>query len=114
MNRFHKSIAVLGFIAPQLLAAQTTTSPPGIDVWFDQSGYQTFDKATVYFNAEPGAYVVVIRVTPRGALEVLYPSAPSTQTPYVTNSEARTALRFRNDGIEGIGEISAMTSATPF
>ena len=111
-------------MAPQMLAAQTilppigpdsaTKPPAGIDVWFDQSSYQTFDKATVYFNAEPGSYVVVVRVTPRGNLEVLYPRSPDAQTPYRPSSEARTALPFRNDGIEGIGEISAMASATPF
>jgi hypothetical protein len=116
------AVALISFV-PSLLLGQTASTvtsdallkpPPGIDLWFDRSTYETFDKATVFFNAEPGSYVVVLRVTPRGALEVLYPSSPSAQAPYRSNSEARTALTFRNDAIEGIGEISAMASATPF
>lgn len=96
------------------LSAKTSNPPPGVDVWFDQENYQTFDKAMAYFSAEPGAYVVIVRVTPRGTLDILYPRSPNEQAPYRATTEARTRLIFRNDGAEGFGEISAISSAAPF
>lgn len=123
MKAAMRSFAIIGLsMAPSLAAAQTGESsqsasvkpPPAVDVWFEQDSYLTFDKAKVFFNAEPGAYVVVLRVTPRGTLEILYPSSPNAQAPYRLRADARTALRFRNDGIEGVGEVSAISSAAPF
>ncbi|MDQ6718299.1 MAG: hypothetical protein M3Z17_08140 [Gemmatimonadota bacterium] len=120
--RIHRNfLAAVTLFAPlSALCAQgspiaaATTAPPGVDVWFERTSYQTFDKATVYFAAESGSYVVVVRVAPRGTLQVLYPASPTTQQPYRVTAEARTPLVFRNDGIEGLGEISAISSSVPF
>lgn len=120
--RTHRKFAVIATLLAPLFAlgaqapsaATPITTPPGVDVWFDRTSYQTFDKATVYFAAEPGSYVVVVRVTPRGNLDVLYPLSPGSQAPYRVTADARTPVTFRLDGIEGIGEVSAISSSVPF
>lgn len=87
---------------------------PGVDVWLDTDFYESQVKAEAFFNAIPGSYVTVVRVSNRNALEVLYPTSPSDQLPYERNPEARTRLAFRTDPGTGLGVIFAIASDKPF
>lgn len=107
--------------AAALTAQQSATLPvlppdksPGVDVWLDTDFYEAMVKAQAFFNAVPGSYVTVVRVSNRNTLEVLYPLSPADQHPYVRNDEARTTLSFRTDAGTGLGMIYAISSDNPF
>ena len=87
---------------------------PGVDVWLDTDFYEAMVKGQAFFNAVPGSYVTVVRVSNRNTLEVLYPSSPADQRPYTRNDEARTTLSFRTDAGTGLGVIYAISSDNPF
>ncbi len=55
---------------------------PPIDLWLDQVSYDRGARMRPFFSTEPGAYVVVVRVTSDGELRVMYPSRPTEQQPY--------------------------------
>jgi hypothetical protein len=96
------------------LAAQTATRLAGVDVWLDTDFFESASKAQAFFDAIPGTYVVVVRVTTVKTLEVLYPAAPTIQTPYVRNEENRTKLNFRTDPVVGLGLLYAISADKPF
>lgn len=96
------------------LAAQTATRPAGVDVWLDTDYFESASKAQAFFDAIPGSYVVVVRVTTTKTLEVLYPASPSAQTPYARNEENRTKLSFRTDPVVGLGLLYAISADKPF
>lgn len=87
---------------------------PGVDVWLDTDFFESVSKAQAFFNAVPGSYVTVVRVSNRHTLQVLYPASPADQKPYVRNAEARTVLPFRTDPGTGLGVIYAIASDKPF
>ena len=87
---------------------------PGVDVWLDTDFFEALVKAQAFFNAVPGSYVTVIRVSNKNTLEVLYPATPADQKPYARTDEARTMLAFRTDAGTGLGVIYAIASDKPF
>ena len=109
-TRTHAQPSVVTVNLPTLAADRT----PGVDVWLENDFLDPFTDAKAYFNAAPGSYVTVVRVTPRNTLEVLYPANPGNQHPYVRSAEARTAIPFHTDGKEGLGLVYAISSDTPF
>ena len=56
---------------------------PAVDLWLDQISYNHGARMRPRFTTEPGAYVVIVRVTPKGDLLVMYPERPGSQKPYV-------------------------------
>ena len=111
--------AAIPTLAVQAQAPATTPSlavaqSPGVDVWLDTDFYESLVKAQAFFNAVPGSYVTVIRVSTRNTLEVLYPANPASQIPYARNDQARTTLEFRTDAGTGLGVIYAIASDKPF
>ncbi len=128
MHRISLLIAIAGIsIATSAMAARAQSGvatpnlprlaadrAPGVDVWLDNDFLDPFTEANAYFNAVPGSYATVIRVTPRNTIEVLYPRIPSGQKPYVMTADARTKISFRTDGKEGLGLVYAISSDTPF
>lgn len=107
-------IANPGLAQPQKLPVLPADQPPGVDVWLDTDFFESLSKAQAFFNAVPGSYVTVVRVSNRNTLEVLYPRSPADQRPYVRTVEARTALPFRTDAGTGLGVIYAIASDKPF
>lgn len=85
-----------------------------MDVWLDTDFFEALVKAQAFFNAVPGSYVTVIRVSNKNTLEVLYPAKPADQKPYARTDEARTMLAFRTDAGTGLGVIYAIASDKPF
>jgi hypothetical protein len=121
MTKLRYSIIALA-VLPITALAQTpaTTTPvaaaltPGVDVWLDTDYYESLVKAQAFFNAVPGSYVTIIRVTTRNTLEVLYPASPGAQAAYVRNDQARTMVEFRTDAGTGLGVIYGIASDKPF
>jgi hypothetical protein len=119
------SILTLAIAAMPVVAvrAQDSTAPmiavagdhaPGVDLWLDTDFFESLVKAQAFFNAVPGSYVTVIRVSTKSTIEVLYPSTPGDQKPYTRNDEARTLLNFRTDAGTGLGVLYAIASDKPF
>ena len=72
---------------------------PPVDLWLDQVSYDRGARMRPYFTTEPGAYVVVVRVTSDGELRVMYPGRPRDQRPFVLG-------QFTNDRMPSSGDPS--------
>ncbi|MGK2963130.1 MAG: hypothetical protein ACSLFK_13465 [Gemmatimonadaceae bacterium] len=55
---------------------------PTIDIWLDKRTYHRGVRMRPHFSTEPGAHVVIVRVSPKGELWVMYPLRPGLQKPY--------------------------------
>jgi hypothetical protein len=106
--------AAFGGTIAGTMGAQATTRPAGVDVWLDTDFFEAASKAQAFFDAIPGTYVVIVRVTTAKTLEVLYPASPLSQTPYARTAENRTRLNFRTDPIVGLGLLYAISADKPF
>lgn len=93
---------------------------PPIDLWLDQVSYDRGARMRPYFTTEPGAYVVVVRVTSDGELRVMYPSRPSELRPYVLGQFANDRIPFSSDAAldlhesTGTGFVFAIASYRRF
>jgi hypothetical protein len=105
--------AFLGSAIGGPLAAQAPR-PAGVDVWLDTDYFESASKAQAFFDAVPGTYVVIVRVTTVKTLEVLYPASPAVQAAYVRSAENRTKLSFRTDAVTGLGLLYAISADKPF
>ena len=70
---------------------------PPIDLWLDQDTYDRGAHMRPYFSTEPGAYVVVVRVTTGGELRVMYPVRPGAQKPYSIGQYAHDRIPNSDD-----------------
>lgn len=99
---------------------QSSDFAPPIDLWLDQVSYDRGARMRPYFATEPGAYVVVVRVTSDGELRVMYPTRPSEQRPYVLGQFANDRIPFSSDaGLDlhessGTGFVFAIASYRRF
>ncbi len=79
---------------------------PPIDLWLDQVSYDRGARMRPFFSSEPGAYVVVVRVTSDGELRVMYPTRPSEQQRYRLGQFADDRLPFNGDPSLNLHESS--------
>ncbi len=79
---------------------------PPIDLWLDQVSYDRGARMRPFFSSEPGAYVVVVRVTSDGELRVMYPSRPSEQLPYRLGQFADDRVPYNGDPSLNLHESS--------
>ena len=70
---------------------------PPVDLWLDQISYDRGAHMRPYFTTEPGAYVVVVRVSSDGELRVMYPERPTEQRPFVIGQFSEDRLPYRGD-----------------
>ena len=59
-----------------------------------------------HFSTEPGAYVVIVRVTSDGELRVMYPIRPGSQAPYVLGQFANDRMPYSDDPAGSLFESS--------
>ena len=108
MRMFVRSAAMMiaGAIAPAGLSAQVDVerddrvrvSPdaaPAVDLWLDQISFDRGARMKPHVTTEPGAYVVVLKVTTEGQLSVLYPDNPLRHQPYYAERIANDAVPYR-------------------
>ena len=98
----------------------TADFAPPVDLWLDQVSYDRGARMRPYFTTEPGAYVIVVRVTSDGELRVMYPTRPTEQRPYVLGQFANDRLPFSGDAAldlhesTGTGFVFAIASYRRF
>jgi hypothetical protein len=69
----------------------------------------------VYFSTAAGNYAVVIRVTPLGRVDVLFPQRPNVNDArVVSNAEMEAKPPVSMSRSSSIGEVYAFASRTPF
>lgn len=79
---------------------------PPIDLWLDQASYDRGARMRPFFSSEPGAYVVVVRVTSDGELRVMYPSRPNEHRPYFLGELANDRVPYDGDPSLNLHESS--------
>lgn len=79
---------------------------PPVDLWLDQVSYDRGARMRPYFTTEPGAYVLVVRVTSDGEMRVMYPSRPSAQRPFVIGQFANDRMPYSGDPSLNLHESS--------
>ncbi|MGK2960532.1 MAG: hypothetical protein ACSLFK_00145 [Gemmatimonadaceae bacterium] len=79
---------------------------PPIDLWLDQDSYDRGARMRPHFSTEPGAYVVVVRVTSDGELRVMYPGRPGSQRPYVLGQFTDDRMPYSDDPAGSLYESS--------
>jgi hypothetical protein len=75
---------------------------PAVDLWLDQISFDRGVRMRPHVTSEPGAYLVVLRVTTDGELRVMYPEQPRLQKPYAPG-------RFVNDAVPYAGSTAFLT-----
>ena len=78
---------------------QVSPDAPPVDLWLDQISFDRGVRMRPHVTTEPGAYLVVLRVTTDGELRVMYPERPRELEPYVLGS-------FRDDAVPYAGSQS--------
>jgi len=71
------------------------------------------ETVSVSYDADPGTYVVVLRLDLDGNLSVLAPSRPNERSKFTGADEVRT-VRFAADNALGTGTVVILGSRTPF
>lgn len=79
---------------------------PPIDLWLDQVSYDRGARMRPHFSTEPGAYVVVVRVTADGELRVMYPGRPGSQRPYELGQFTDDRMPYSDDPAGSLYESS--------
>lgn len=90
---------------------------PSIDLWLDQPSYNRGNRMRPHFSTEPGVYVVIGRVTPKGELAVMYPLWPGSQKPYALGRYPDDRIPYSESGLYetgGLGMVFAIASYEPF
>ena len=75
---------------------------PEVDLWLDQISFDRGVRMRPHVTTEPGAYLVVLRVTTDGELRVMYPERPLDLRPHKLGS-------FSNDAVPYYGSTSFYT-----
>lgn len=79
---------------------------PPIDLWLDQVSYDRGARMRPHFSTEPGAYVVIVRVTADGELRVMYPGRPGSQRPYELGQFTDDRMPYSDDPAGSLHESS--------
>lgn len=106
--------------SPQFDNDRSSDDVPNVQVWLDEATYGYGDLIRPYVQADPEAYLTVVRVSSDGQLHVLYPRLPGQQVRYQPSHFANdrlpvsTASQFLVRESRGVGFVFAVASNYKF